>query len=440
VIRLLLRRSATLLVAVCCLAGLISPGSAAATTTRAASSASLRGVDIAGPSHHSSTAQVDQSIAAALALHAGIVRAEVPWSLLQPLGPGQIDPSALAVTDRLVNDAAADGMRVVMLVDSTPCWASSAPAALLQQCNPSRFDRADAWPPSQSAGFASFVAYLAGRYGTHLAAIEIWNEPDHSNEAYFAGPSKPQRYAALLQAAYAAIKQVNPTIAVLAGALVGSDGHFLSALYAAGIKGYYDGLSVHFYDLTLGALRAIHEVQLAHGDTAPLWLNEFGWSSCWPQERSQQEQPCVTTQTQAANLADLFYSLARTPYIGGVIPFKLQDSRGENFGVLTVTGAHKPAFSSLARALASPFGHAHKVTLRLARRRGRVIASGSGPVGDYMQLEAFRGGVLRYRALFTLDRFNRYSIALPRVLGSSGLRVRVFQFWAGVGAGAQKRI
>jgi hypothetical protein len=69
-----------------------------------------------------------------------------------------------------------------------------------------------------------------------------------------------------------------------------------------------------------------------------------------------------------------------------------------------------------------------------------VIASGSGPVGDFMQLEAFEGKLLRYRALFKLDRFNRYSITLPSVLGTHGLRVRVFQYWSGVGKAAQKRI
>ena len=48
--------------------------------------------------------------------------------------------------------------------------------------------------------------------------------------------------------------------------------------------------------------------------------------------------------------------------------------------------------------------------------------------------------MLRYRALFTLDRFNRYSIALPSVLGTHGLRVRVFQYWSGLGKAAQKSI
>src|SRR4029077_9963109 len=130
-------------------------------------------------------------------------------------------------------------------------------------------------------------------------------EPDQANEAYFAGPHKAARYAAVLRAAYPAIKQVSPGLTVVAGSLVGSNGVFLRALYAAGIKGFYDGLSVHFYNLTLASLRSIHEVQLANGDATPLWLDEFGWSSCWPQRRSEQEQACVTAATQALNIANV---------------------------------------------------------------------------------------------------------------------------------------
>jgi len=90
--------------------------------------------------------------------------------------------------------------------------------------------------------------------------------------------------------------------------------------------------------------------------------------------------------------------------------------------------------------LASPFGAPSPVTLNLRRRGSHVVASGSGPVGDYMQLEAFQGSTLRFRALFTLNRFNQYSIAFPSVLGTSGLRVRVFQDWMGQGRAAQKSI
>jgi hypothetical protein len=120
--------------------------------------------------------------------------------------------------------------------------------------------------------------------------------------------------------------------------------------------------------------------------------------------------------------------------------YKLQSARSEDFGVLSPTGAREPSFAALSRVLASPYGSVSPVTLSLRRAAGRVIASGTGPVGDFMELEAFQGPLLRYRALFALDRFNRYSLALPRVLGASGLQVRVYQYWAGLGAGAQKAI
>jgi hypothetical protein len=405
---------------------------------RPAAVAPSGGINVGGPD--SPKALIDREMAEAHALHATVVRAPVDWSALQPLGPGQFDASALAATDHLVNAAAAVGIRVIMLVDSVPCWASSAPPSLLSKCAPGREGRASAWAPSNPASYAAVVGALAQRYGPHLAALEVWNEPDQANEIYFAGPRKAQRYAALLRAAYPAIKRANPQVPVLAGSLVGSNGVFLRALYAAGIKGYYDGLAVHYYNLTLASVRSIHEAQLANGDTAPLWLDEFGWSSCWPRQRVQQEQACVTARTQAANFIDVFRSLARARYVAAAVVYKLQDSRGEDFGAVTLDDARKPAFGALATVLSSPSGNARRVTLGLRRAAGRIVASGLGPVGDFMQLEAFQGSLLRYRTLFTLDRFDRYSIALPRVLGTRGLRVRVYQYWSGLATAASRSI
>jgi polysaccharide biosynthesis protein PslG len=404
---------------------------AAPSTARTASSAPLSGINIGGPRGDTTQAEVSKAIAAAAALHAQIVRVEVSWSLLEPLAAGQTDAAALADIDRVVNDAAAAGIHVLMVVDSTPCWASSAPASVLRRCNPRRPGAASSWPPSNPSDFGSFTAMLASRYGSKLAAIEIWNEPDYLGEDYFAGPNKAQRYTALVRTAYTAIKQANPLVPVLAGSLVGSNGVFLRALYAAGIKGYYDGLAVHFYNLTLAALRSIRAVQLANGDPSPLWLDEFGWSSCWPHGRLQDEQPCVTARIQAANLADLVHSLASTSYVHAIAPFKLEDSPHEEFGVLTEAGVRKRAFSSLAHAFAAPFGRARATRLALRRRGGHVFAEGSGPVGDYLQLEVSRTGGPRYRALFTLDRNDRYRIKLPPALGSSALHARVFQLWSG---------
>jgi hypothetical protein len=426
----------TLLSATTALAADANPASSASSRR----SALLGGVNIGGLGNGSSGAEADSAIAYAHALHAKVVRTNVEWSAFEPSRQGALNPGVLAVADRLVSDASSAGIRVIMDVESTPCWASSAPTPLLGSCRPGSESAATAWPPVNAASYAAFVAYLARRYGPHLAAIEVWNEPDQANEAYWAGPEKAARYAALLRAAYPAIKAVDPSVPVLAGSLVGSNGAFLRLLYADGIKGYYDGLSVHYYTLTLDDLRSIHETQLANGDTKPLWLDEFGWTSCLPREQIEQEQQCVTAKIQARNLSDTLRALARSPFVAAAVVYKLRDSRTEDFGMLSASGARKPSFAAFAGAMSAPFGGISPVTLRLRRRGTQVLASGSGPVGDVMRMEAFQGKVLRFWATFGLNRFNDYSIELPAVLGTHGLRVRVFQYWSGPSKAAQKTI
>jgi hypothetical protein len=404
-----------------------------------ASSGFLGGVNIAGLSRASLPAQADHEIAEAKQLHARLVRADFAWSALEPSGP-VLDPHALAFTDRLVADAEAAHIKIVATVASTPCWASSAPAKVLAGCSSGHPDGAASWPPSSDAPYAALLAALAQRYGSRLAAIEVWNEPDQANEDYFAGPEKAVKYARLLRAAYPAVKSAAPSITVLGGSLVGSNGNFLRALYAAGIKGYYDGLSVHYYNLTLGSLRSIRETQTANGDSKPLWLDEFGWTSCWPGRKVEQEQACVTRDVQALNLRNALREMSRAPYLAAATVYKLQDSRAESFGALSASGGHKRSFKALSEAFDSPLGPFSAVTLHLRRRGSQIVASGSGPVGDFMQLEAFSGGKLRFRALFIQNRFNEYSVALPSVLGTSGLQVRVYQYWTGPSRAASKRV
>jgi polysaccharide biosynthesis protein PslG len=415
-------------------AALVLPAAFAGATT----AQPLGGINLAGLGASSTPAGADAEFATALSLHAKAIRIEVPWPVLQPDGPGALNPGPLPYLDRLLDDAAKHGVTVIALVDVTPCWASSAPAQLRAECTPGMRSAANSWPPANPGDFAALVGALAARYGNRLTAIEVWNEPDQANEKYFAGPEKAQRYAALLRAAYTAIKQADPSIQVLGGSLVGSDGIFLRKLYAAGIQGYYDGFAVHFYTLTLAALREFRAAQLAAGDSKPLWLDEFGWSSCYPQ-LIQEEQACVTAGVQAQNITSIFRSLARTPYVAADTLYKLRDSGNSDFGVLAQNGVHKLAFGALAGVLASPRRKPPKVSLSLSRSRGHLVASGAAPVGDYMRLEAFKHRALRFRAQFTLDRFNRYRLTLPGVLGTRGLTVRVYQEWTGPRAAAQKR-
>jgi polysaccharide biosynthesis protein PslG len=426
-----------------CALACTAPAGAAGAAGRAGSAAAtpappLGGVNVEGMGPHAPPAEAERDISLARALHAKALRIELPWAVLEPTGPGALNPAVLPFLDRLFGEAAADGIKVIAFVDITPCWASSAPEDLRHGCGPGG-GQSFRWPPANPADYAAVMRRLAERYGNSIGALEVWNEPDQANEKYFAGPEKPERYAALLKAAYTAVKQVSPGIPVLAGSLVGVQGGFLKALYADGIKGYYDGIAVHFYTLTLAAIRAYRALQLSNGDTTPLWLDEFGWPSCYPQRKLDEEQACVTPAVQASNIRSLFHALSSTGYVAAMTIYDLHDERVDKFGLLSVNGARKPSFRALASVLASPFGPQSPVTLSLRRIGGHVVARGSGPVGDYMQLEAVKGR-LRFKASFTLDRFNQYQLALPRVLGTRGVRVLVYQEWGGVGKGVQRRI
>jgi hypothetical protein len=331
--------------------------------------------------------------------------------------------------------ARASGVKVLLVVAGTPCWASTAPAADRGACTTDDERRkAAAYPPQDPQAFARVAAFLAGRYRTSLAAFEVWNEPDQANEFYFAGPDKPRRYAALLKAAYPALKRAAPQVPVLGGSLVGANGVFLKALYAAGIRGSYDGLSVHYYDLVLASLRAIRQVQRANGDAKPVWLAEYGWTSCLP-ARTQGGHNCVSRARQGANETDIVRALRRTSYVKAAVVYTLQDTAQYSFGVLDRAGARKPAFAALRGAFttARPL---RPVKLKLARVGGRLVASGSGPAGDALELDAFQAGALRLRVVFRLDREGRYRLVLPAAI-RRGTVVRVTQYWSG--ARAQRR-
>jgi hypothetical protein len=100
----------------------------------------------------------------------------------------------------------------------------------------------------------------------------------------------------------------------------------------------------------------------------------------------------------------------RTPYVAADVLYQLQGS------------------TALAKVFTSPFGPVSPVTLSLRKQGGPVLASGSGPVGDYMELEASAAAPC---ATAPCSCSTATSLPLPSALGSSGLRVRVYQFWRG---------
>ena len=100
------------------------------------------------------------------------------------------------------------------------------------------------------------LSAVVKRYQDRISDWEIWNEP---NLPRFFGFSdlRPAGYVALLQAAYPAIKLVQPDSTVLAAGLspaVGVDAppNFVNDMYIAGATGYFDAMAMHPYLYTGG--------------------------------------------------------------------------------------------------------------------------------------------------------------------------------------------
>jgi hypothetical protein len=387
----------------------------------------------------SSTPQsrIDTQISAASTVHANTLRVEVDWSALEPHVQGQYDPAYLAKLDRTIQGAARRGIKSLIFLDRSPCWASSAPSkpnCLAQGSNTFNVTR---YGPTDPASYVPAAVFLAQRYGPDLAAFEVWNEPDQSNEKYWAGPDKVNRYVALMKAVYGPLKQAAPKLPVIAGSFVGTNGAWLKAMYAAGAKGFYDGLAVHFYDLPLKALKSTRAVQKAAGDTKPLWLTEFGWTSCLRKggPRTLADHPCVSAAEQARGLTDIYRAVARTSWIAGATMYMLRDqSKAYQFGLLTQANKRKASFAAVRKVLLKPKGGAiTRVTLRIRKSGNHVVLSGTGSVADVYDLKIKQNGQLRFLANLRTSGTGSWRLSVPAVVGTSGLSVHIQSEWTGKG-------
>jgi hypothetical protein len=204
-------------------------------------------------------------------------------------------------------------------------------------------------------------------------------------------------------------------------------------MYDAGIKGYYDGLAVQFYDLPLMALRTTHAVQRKYHDKAPLWLTEFGFTSCAGPKKLPAflaDHPCVTRAVQARDLADMVAALRRTSWVRATVVYAARDeSTAYQFGLLDSTGRHKPSYNVVRKALRSRT-HLRSGKVKLVRRRSGVSVFGDVPGLDLYTLRAYVHGTLRFRATLRTNRLNHFSLKLPASLGRHGLRVTLTSAWS----------
>lgn len=371
------------------------------------------------------------------AVGAHLTRYEVSWAELEPAASGVRDPAAVARIDAYVAAAVRRHLQPILFFDRTPCWASSAPAAVRGDCSGPNANRPAVWryAPSDPSTAVPVATFLAQRYGSRIAALQLWNEPDQANEKYWAGDDKVGRYVALSKAVYPAVKAVAPTLPVLAGSFVGADGRWLTALYQAGWKGTYDGIAVQFYDAPLWAIRTTRAVQRRFGDTAtPLWMTEFGFTSCARGRQGRPsflaDHPCVTPAVQAQDVSDVVSALRGASYVRAAVLYQLRDeSRAYRFGLLDARGHRKPVFRALRRAIRSRHPRLRSGSVRFVRRGSRVRLVGTLPNLDVSTLRITVNGRLGLRATLRPDRLNHLSLDLPPALGTRGLRAVLVRGW-----------
>lgn len=196
----------------------------------------------------------------------------VYWSSVQPVEGQSPDWSVLSEMETELQNAATNGMQVIMLVSSTPRWALKPGVrqdGLPTSCGPISEDKLD--------DFGDFMYALVSRYKDQVRYWELWNEPDidpdlvlpdsrygcwgdEDSDDYGGG-----YYAEMLKVVYPRIKQADPDAQVLLGGLLldcdpqrvcptQKSGMFLQGVIDNGGGDYFDGVSYHAYDYYLGSL------------------------------------------------------------------------------------------------------------------------------------------------------------------------------------------
>jgi hypothetical protein len=173
--------------------------------------------------------------------------------------------------------------------------------------------------------FSETAAEAAKKFGSNVAAYEIWNEQDHHSSASIY--LYPEDYGKLLKAAYEAIK-ANSSSQVIVGGLASGDVSYLTKMGSISA----DGVGVHPYIINIPMLKAkISEYQGA-SQGKPLWITEFGWET--PNESDQ------------ADYLVQAYNAFREKGVSVSIWYCWSDTMNPGFGLIKTNGEHKQAYDA----------------------------------------------------------------------------------------------
>lgn len=173
-------------------------------------------------------------------LNMGWFKQQVRWEEVER-EKGQFD---WAVLDLVMPSAQRFGLKIMMSMVTAPDWAREPGADLSKH-----------GPPANNADFVNFVTAVLKRYPGQVHAIEVWNEENIDREWASTKGLSAANYVALLRDTYTAVKEIDPGIIVISGALsptgfndgIGAwdDYVYMDQLIAAGMLNYTDCVGAH---------------------------------------------------------------------------------------------------------------------------------------------------------------------------------------------------
>ncbi len=165
---------------------------------------------------------------------------------------GQYDWTVLDLT---MPSAAQFGLKVMLSIVTAPDWSREAGVDLSKH-----------GPPADFQDYVNFVTAIVERYPGMVHGIEVWNEQNLDREWTSTGGLSAANYVTLLRQTYQAVKNIDPGIVVISGALSPTGGwtepdgrvsaiddfSYLDALIAAGMLNYADCVGAHHNGYNIG--------------------------------------------------------------------------------------------------------------------------------------------------------------------------------------------
>lgn len=168
------------------------------------------------------------------------IKQKFPWREIETLQKGDFDWWR---TDRIVADAEARGLSMIVRLDRQPFWSQADGGAVpLENA-----------PPVNLTDFEDFCYHVAHRYRGKIEAYQVWNEPNLARE-WGGQPPDPAGYVALLAHCYRGIKNGDPEAIVISAGMAPTgtgppeampDDEFIRRMYEAGGAKYFDMLGVN---------------------------------------------------------------------------------------------------------------------------------------------------------------------------------------------------